>query len=114
MTKYFGLTTIFLLFAGHVHATFEIRDPANEVYEDKPASPISAAAIAKRSCAEFLLDGAKQSDYYEAELNWVDTSVNGEQASGAIESGLRTFCIDNPKITLGDAAVKLGAPSTSE
>ena len=114
MIKYFGLIMIFLLAADQVCADFQIKDPANEVYEEKPASPISAAAIAKRSCAEFLLDGAKQSNYYPAELNWVDVSVNGEQASGAIEPELRTFCIDNPKISLGDAALKLGAPANPE
>ena len=114
MIKYFGLTAILLLLAGPASATFEIKDPANEVYEEKPVSPISAAQIAKRSCAEFLLDGAKQSDYYKAELSWVDETVNGSQASGAIERELRTFCIDNPKISLGDAAIKLGAPASSE
>ena len=114
MTKRIGLTAILLLAAGQASATFEINDPANEVYEEKPNAPISAAAIAKRSCADFLLDGAKQSEYYQAELSWVDESVNGEQASGASEGALRTFCIDNPKISLHDAAVKLGAPATSE
>lgn len=114
MIKYFGLIMIFLLAAGQVCADFQIKDPANEVYEEKPATPISAAAIAKRSCAEFLLDGAKQSDYYQAELDWVDESVNQGRASGAIEAELRTFCIDNPKVSLGDAAGELGAPVGTE
>ena len=113
MTKRIGLTAILLLAAGQSSATFEIKDPANEVYEEKPNAPISAAAIAKRSCADFLLDGAKQSDYYKAELAWVDETVNNGKASGSIEAKLRTFCIDNPKTPLGDAAVELGAPATA-
>lgn len=114
MIKYTGLTSILLLAAGQAFATFEIKDPANEVYEEKVTAPISAAAIAKRSCADFLLDGAKQSDYYPAELAWVDEAVNQDQANGSIESALRTFCIDNPKTSLADAARKLGAPASSE
>lgn len=114
MIKHISLNAILLLAASQACATFEVKDPANEVYEEKPASPISAAAIAKRSCADFLLDGAKQSDYYQAELNWVDESVNQGRASGAIEAELRTFCIDNPKVSLGDAAVELGAPGSPD
>ena len=91
MIKYIVLTSIFLLAAGQALATFKIKDPANEVYEEKPAAPISAAAIAKRSCADFLLDGAKQSDYYQAELAWVDERVNQDQADGSIEGALRSF-----------------------
>jgi hypothetical protein len=114
MNKHISLTAMLLLATSQACATFEIKDPAKEIYEEKPASPISAAAIAKRSCADFLLDGAKQSDYYQAELNWVDESVNQGRASGAIEAELRTFCIDNPKVSLGDAAGELGAPAGSE
>ena len=114
MTKRAGLTVILMLAASQALATFEIRDPANEVYEEKPKTPISAEKIARRSCADFLLDGAKESDYYSAEVNWVDQSVNGDQADGSIEANLRTFCIDNPKTSLGDAAIALGAPASAE
>lgn len=112
MIKYIGVASIFLLAAAPATATFEIKDPANEVYEEKPATPLDAATISKRSCAEFLLDGVKQKDDYQAELNWVDETVNNGQASGSMESSLRTFCIDNPKVSLGDAAATLGAPAS--
>ena len=44
MHKHISLTAMLLLATSQACATFEIKDPANEIYEEKPASPISAAA----------------------------------------------------------------------
>ena len=45
MNKHISLTAMLLLATSQACATFEIKDPANEVYGEKPASPISAAAF---------------------------------------------------------------------
>lgn len=101
MLKKAVLMMLFLLLAVPVFATFEIKDPAAEFYEKKPEDK----AMDSKVCVDFLLDGVKNPQAYQAALAWVHKSYSD---GGPAEETLRDHCVDNPKQSLGAAAEALG------
>ena len=96
--------TILLLLVGTASASFELKDPAAEIYENTPAKV--ADYLAAKACFDFLLDGAKDMGTYKADLVRIrDYVLDGGANARAIpdEARLREFCIDNPKIDLRQA-----------
>jgi hypothetical protein len=114
MPKYksaLSMVTILLL-AGTASATFEIKDPAAEIYENTPEK--ISESLAQKACVDFLLEGAQDPKEYKADLDRVRDYVLGSGASGGsipAEEKLREFCIDNPKKNLREAVDTL-VPAT--
>ena len=101
MLKQAILMMLFLLLAMPAFATFEIEDPAAEFLEKKPEDK----AMGAKACVDFLLDGAKNPQEYQAALAWVHKAFSD---GGPAEEILRDHCVDNPKQSLGAAAEALG------
>ena len=94
-----------LAMAAPATATFEIKDPAAEIYAEEQAM----ANPGKRSCFDLLVDSVERPQVYRAAVNWVRETIGGDASTIATEAALRTFCIDNPKLSVADAAAALGA-----
>lgn len=105
MTHRILSSILVLLLSAPVLATFELRDPAAEIYDQEQA----VAAISERPCFDFLVDSVEDPEAYQAALDRVAAAVGGEQSAAVLEGALKTFCIDYPKATLGQAAQALGA-----
>lgn len=98
------LITAFVV-AGPAMATFEIKDPAAEIYAEEQAM----ANPGLRSCFDLLVDSVERPAVYRAAVNWVREAVGGNESTAATEAALRSFCIDNPKRSVADAAATLSA-----
>ena len=101
-----AIVTLSLLCSVPSLATFEIRDPAAEMYAEQPATEGPGA----RTCFDFLLDSAKHPDVYQDTLDWARGAVGpgaDDRPSGSLEAVLRKLCIDNPKLTLQQAATAI-------
>lgn len=101
MLKQAVLMMLFLLLAMPVFATFEIEDPAAEFLKKKPEDK----AMGAKTCVDFLLDGVKNPQEYQAALAWVHKFYSD---GGPAEKSLRDHCVDNPKQSLEQAAQALG------
>lgn len=93
-----------LLLTGQALATFEIKDPAAEIYENTPEK--TAEYLGQKTCVDFLRDGAKDTDQYKADLVRVRDYVLDAGIDARVlpeEARLREFCIDHPKTSLREA-----------
>ena len=100
----FLLPLLALSMATPVLATFELKDPAAEIYAEEQA----VDAISERVCFDFLVDSVEDPESYRVALDRVESTIGDERSAAIIEEALRTFCVDHPKATLGQAARALG------
>jgi hypothetical protein len=106
MSKYSLMVLLAFAVAGPAAATFEIRDPAAEIYEEQGKSV--ADWLAGKSCVDFLREGADDSKDYWQMVNAVQDAGGEEHTAVATESALKAWCIDHPKRNLLEAAVATG------
>mgnify|MGYP001824848659 CR=1 FL=1 len=97
---------VLAVLAGPVFATFEIRDPATEIYEAE--SQDIAATLAGKTCVQFLLDGVDHPDDYWAIVNTAIKASGQEHTALSAEKALKTWCIDHPKHNLLQASAGTG------
>ena len=90
-------------------ATFELKDPAAEIYAEEQAQ----ASPGERSCFDLLVDSVERPEIYREAVNWVSDAVGSDQSAVATEAALRKFCIDHPKRSIAEAVMALGG-STDE
>jgi hypothetical protein len=89
---------------GTAGATFELRDPANEVFEEKkPPSEETETRMGDTACFDFLHAKIEQSGVYADSLNWV-ARASGATDRDQLAEWLERYCIDHPKAPLGEAA----------
>jgi hypothetical protein len=106
MSKYCLFTLLALLMAGPASATFELRDPAAEMYEEQDKN--AADRLAEKTCVQFLRDGADDSKDYWYVINTVQKAGGDEHSAIDTESALKNWCIENPKRNLLEAAAASG------
>ena len=106
MFKNIVTTSALLLLAGQALASFEIKDPAAEFYEQQ--SDDADGPTGKTLCVDFLRDGADEAESYGAKLAWMQRSFDGVPSGAELEPALRSLCIDHPKHSLKQAAEALG------
>ena len=85
-------------------ATFELKDPAAEIYAEEQAQ----ASLGERSCFDLLVDSLERPHVYRAAVDWVNDAVGADSSATATEAALKTFCIDHPKKSVAEAAAVLG------
>mgnify|MGYP001815185648 CR=1 FL=1 len=95
--------------AGPAVATFELEDPAADIFAETQAM----ANPGERSCFELLVDSVERPGIYREAVNWVSDAVGSDQSAVATEAALRKFCIDHPKRSIAEAVMALGG-STDE
>ena len=105
------LTAFLGLLAWPALATFEIRDPASEVYQETPQeAEQEAQRQGYTACIDFLIYRDEHPDRYRDGLDWVAQAVGaGNEASATTEQALREYCIDHPKDSLQKAAGVIGS-----
>ncbi len=106
MLKHIFLLLVLFLLAGPALATFEIKDPAAEVYEEQSQDPL--AALAQKTCVQFLLDGVEKPTDYWTVINTVNAASGEEHTALSTEMALKSWCIDHAKQNLLQAAVATG------
>lgn len=106
MFRNIATTVAFLLLAGQAFATFEIKDPAAEIYQQQADD--ADGPTGKTLCIDFLRDAADETDDYGAKLAWMLRSFDGVPEWVELEPALRSYCIDHPKSSLKQAAEALG------
>jgi len=95
---------IVITLAGPAVATFELEDPAADIFAEKRAM----ANPGERSCFDLLVDSLERPQVYRAAVDWVNDAVGADPSAIATEAALKTFCIDHPKKSVAEAAAVLG------
>jgi hypothetical protein len=106
MSKYIFLPLVLSVLVGPAFATFEIKDPAAELYADQPQDPL--AALAQKTCVQFLLDGVEKPTDYWTVINTVNAASGEEHTALSTEMALKSWCIDHAKHDLLQAAAATG------
>jgi len=106
MSKHILIPLVLFLLAGPAFATFEIKDPAAEIYEDQVVDPM--AALAQKTCVQFLLDGVEKPTDYWTVINTVNAASGEEHTALSTEVALKSWCIDHAKQNLLQTAVATG------
>lgn len=106
MLKHILIPLALFLLAGPAFATFEIKDPAAEIYEQETMDPM--AALAQKTCVQFLLDGVEKPTDYWTVINTVNAASGEEHTALSTETALKSWCIDHAKQNLLQAALATG------
>ena len=92
LRKRAAITSAGLLLAGQAFATFELKDPAAEIYEEKPASADDATG--QSPCIDLLRDSAGNEESYAEKLAWMRAVFDGLPGGTALESESQILLID--------------------